>query len=238
MKNSVDGAVHKNAAFPIKGFREGLLITLGDGDWEKVSEMLYEQIKDRAEFFQGAKIAIDVGERSLHAAEVSKLRDKLADHDVSLFALLSKSSATDAVAETLGLSTRKSVLKVSDNDLPRALYNGESALMIRKTLRSGTSVKYAGHVIVDGDVNPGAEIRASGSIYVWGKLRGNAFAGIDGSQEEIIAALEIESPNLSIANIFYQEQKIKIKIKRKAEKAYLEGNTIKIIDWEGYKRLE
>jgi septum site-determining protein MinC len=110
--------------------------------------------------------------------------------------------------------------------------------MIRKTLRSGTSVKYAGHVIVDGDVNPGAEIRASGSIYVWGKLRGNAFAGIDGSQEEIIAALEIESPNLSIANIFYQEQKIKIKIKRKAEKAYLEGNTIKIIDWEGYKRLE
>lgn len=238
MKNRDGDTIEKNAAFPIKGFREGLLINLGEGDWEKVSEMLYEQIRERADFFQGAKIAIDVGERSLRAAEVGKLRDKLADHDVSLFALLSKSSATDAVAETLGLSTKKSVLKVSDDDLPRALYNGESALMIRKTLRSGTSVKYAGHVIVDGDVNPGAEIRASGSIYVWGKLRGNAFAGIDGSQDEVIAALEIESPNLSIANIFYQEQKIKIKIKKKAEKAYLVDDMIKIVDWEGYKRLE
>lgn len=229
----------KNGTFPIKGFREGLLITLGEGDWEKVSQALFKQIDAKREFFEGAKVAIDVDERSLHAAEVSKLRDKLADRDVSLFALLSKSATTEAVAETLGLSTKKSVLKVNSKDLPRALYDGETALMIKKTLRSGTSVKFAGNVIVDGDVNPGAEIRASGSIYVWGKLRGIAYAGIDGSRKEVIAALEIESYNLRIAEVYYQDNnKLRIKIKRKAEKVYLDGHTLKIVDWEQYKRLE
>jgi septum site-determining protein MinC len=152
---------------------------------------------------------------------------------------LSKSTVTEAVAETLGLSTQKSVLKVNNKDLPRAMYDGETALLIKKTLRSGMSVKYAGNVVIDGDVNPGAEIRASGSIYVWGKLRGVAFAGIDGSREEVIAALEIESYNMRIANIYYQDSnKLKIKIKKKAEKAIVEDDAIKIVDWDNHKRLE
>ena len=225
--------------FPIKGFREGLLISVGDGDWEKVNNDLLEQIDGKADFFEGAKVAIDVGERSLHAAEVSKLRNELSDRNVSLFAVLSKSPATEVVAETLGLSTKKSILKINNKDLPRALYDGEPALLIKKTLRSGTLVKYAGNVIVDGDVNPGAEIRASGSIYVWGKLRGVAFAGIEGSREEVIAAIDIESCNMRIANIYYQDNsKLKIKIKKKPEKAFVDGNELKIVDWEQYKRLE
>lgn len=230
--------IEKKDAFPIKGFREGLLILLGAGDWKKVTEALFKQIDARSSFFEGAKVAIDVNERTLHAAEACKLRDQLADRNVVLFALLSKSAVTEAVAEILGLSTHKSVLKVNEKDLPRALYDGETALLIKKTLRSGTSVKFAGNVIVDGDVNPGAEIRASGSIYIWGKLRGIAYAGIEGSIDQIIAALEIESYNLSIANIYYQDNKKRIKIKKKAEKVCIKNGALKIMDWEQYKRLE
>lgn len=235
MKSDV---MQRKDAFPIKGFREGLLITLGDGDWDKVSNALYDQIDNRRDFFEGAKVAIDVDERNLRAAEVSKLRDRLSDRDVTLFALLSKSAATEAVAVTLGLSTEKSVLKVNNKDLPKALYDGEAGLMIKKTLRSGTSVKFAGNVIVDGDVNPGAEIRASGSIYVWGKLRGNAYAGIDGSTEEVVAALDFDTYNISIANIFYPESRMRIKIKKKAEKAILDRDEIIIIPWDQHKRLK
>jgi septum site-determining protein MinC len=224
--------------FPIKGFREGLLITIGEGDWQKLTEEFYAQIDAQRDFFKGAKVAIDVNERKLRAADVSKLRDKLADRDVTLFALLSKSASTDAVAETLGLSTRKSDLKSGGSEIPRALHGGESALLIRKTLRSGTSVKFAGDVIVDGDVNPGAEIIASGSIYIWGVLRGTAHAGIDGSSHELIAALEIESSNLRIANIDYHEPKIKVRIKKKAEKVFIDGKNLKIVDWDQHKRLE
>jgi len=142
------------------------------------------------------------------------------------------------VAETLGLSTKKSDLKSGANELPRALHGGENALLIRKTLRSGASVKFAGDVIVDGDVNPGAEIIASGSIYVWGILRGSAHAGIEGSKQEVIVALEIQTSNLRIAEFNYQEPKIKVKIKKKAEKAFVDERNLKIVDWDQYKRLE
>ncbi len=234
----MEKTLDQKSKFPIKGFREGLLVTLGEGDWQKLSDELFAQIDGNLEFFEGAKVAIDVEERRLKAAEVSKLRDNLADRKVTLFALLSKSPATEAVAETLGLSTKKSDLKSGAGELPRALHGGESALFIRKTLRSGASVKFAGDVIVDGDINPGAEILASGSIYVWGKLRGTAHAGIDGSKKEVIAALQIESSNLRIDNIDYQEPKIKVRIKKKAEKAFLDEKNLKIVDWDQYKRLE
>ena len=228
----------KNDRYPIKGFREGLLITAGEGDWQKVTAALFAQIDERSDFLKSAKVAIDVGERTLRAAEMGKLRDRLANRDVTLFAVLSKSTATEAVAETLGLSTQKSVLKESTRDINRALYNGETALLIKKTLRSGASVKYTGTVIIDGDVNPGAEVKASGSIYVWGKLRGSAHAGMDGSEKEEITAMELDSANLRIANIAFQETKPKLKIKRRPEKAYIENDRIKIVDWEQVKRLE
>jgi septum site-determining protein MinC len=224
--------------FPIKGFREGLLVSMGEGDWQNLTEELFAQIDGNLEFFEGAKMAVDVDERKLKAAEVSKLRDKLADRKVTLFAILSKSAATETVAETFGLSTKKSDLKTGANEIPRALHGGENALLLRKTLRSGAAVKFAGDVIVDGDVNPGAEITASGSIYVWGKLRGTAHAGIEGSKNEVIAALEIETSNLRIANIDYQEPKLKVRIKKKAEKAFIDGKNLKIVDWDQYKRLE
>jgi septum site-determining protein MinC len=230
--------MEKLEAFPIKGFREGLLVTMGEGDWQKNFDALMQQIDGRCEFFEGAKIAIDVGERKLRAAEVCKLRDKLADRNVTLFALLSQSPATEAVAETLGLSTKKSVLKVNDEDLPRALYDGESALMIKKTLRSGTSVKYSGTVIVDGDINPGAEVIASGSIYVWGKIKGTVHAGIEGSEKEIIAALEISTEKMRIANIAYRESKLKIKPKKKVCKVVIDGNNLRFVDWEQHKLIE
>ena len=65
--------------FPIKGFKEGLLITLGEGDWSTVAKTLLSQIDDRPDFFRGAKIAVDVGERVVHAAEMGLLRDKLSE---------------------------------------------------------------------------------------------------------------------------------------------------------------
>ncbi len=225
-------------AFPIKGFREGLLITIGEGDWQKNFDALLQQIDGRREFFEGAKVAIDVGERKLRAAEVCALRDRLADRRVTLFALLSQSPSTEAVAETLGLSTKKSILKVNEEDLPRALYDGETALMIRKTLRSGTSVKYSGSVFVEGDINPGAEVFADGSIYVWGKIRGTVHAGIGGSEKEVIAALEISTEKMRIANISYRENKLKIKPKKKICKVVIDGNSLKFIEWEQHKLIE
>lgn len=220
--------------FPIKGFKEGLLIKVGQGSWKDVQTSLLKQIDDRIDFFKGAKIALDLDERIMRAAEMGALRDKLSDRGVNLFAVISKSSVTDSVAESLGLSTHQTVLKAKDSTMRNALADGESAILIHKTLRSGVSVKYPGHVIIEGDVNPGAEILAGGSIFVWGKLRGMAHAGINGSGEAVIYALEIDSQILRIANTSKEISKIKIalnKNRKLPQKAILVDGEIKIFNW-------
>lgn len=56
--------------FPIKGLKEGLLIKVGEGNWKDVQTNLLDQIDERIDFFKGAKIALDLGERIMRAAEM------------------------------------------------------------------------------------------------------------------------------------------------------------------------
>ena len=221
----------KKKSYPIKGFREGLLFTLGDGDWEEVQCQLLSQIDEKIKFFKDAKVAIEIGERVLHAAEMVKLRDTLSDREVKLFAILSTSQVTDVNAESMGLETRKSVLKENPAGFVSTVNDGDPAILLKKTIRSGTSIKYAGHVIVDGDVNPGAEVLSTGSIFIWGKLRGSVHAGMDGSENEVICAMELDPINLRIANILLKNIGLLRKLKRKPVRIKIDSGKLSIDYW-------
>jgi septum site-determining protein MinC len=221
--------------FSIKGFKEGLLITLGDEDWGEVQIQLLSLIEEKSKFFSGAKVAVEIGERVLHAAEMAGLRDALSDRGVKLFAVLSNSQVTDVNAESLGLKTRKSVLRENNTGFGPVALGGKPAILLQKTIRSGTSIKYAGNVIVDGDVNPGAEILTTGSIFIWGKLRGSVHAGMEGSESETICAMELDPINLRIANILLKDNKLIRKLKRKPVRITIDNGKLTINYWENKK---
>lgn len=194
----------KEPTITIKGIREGLLVTVGEGEWEDLQERLLKQIEEKATFFRGARMAIDVGNRILHAAQMGALRDRLSDREISLWAVISHSPVTEQTAQVLGLATRLSspkperVIRPSETQLP-----GEDAILIHRTLRSGFRVSTHGHVVVIGDVNPGAEIIADGNVVIWGKLRGTVHAGAQGNEDCVVCALEMSPTQLRIANLFY-----------------------------------
>jgi septum site-determining protein MinC len=81
---------------------------------------------------------------------------------------------------------------------------GESAILVRKTLRSGIHLEHDGHVTVIGDVNPGAEVSATGNVVVWGKLLGSVHAGSRGDEKAIICALEMSPTYIHIAGCISQ----------------------------------
>lgn len=78
--------------------------------------------------------------------------------------------------------------------------DGEETILLQRTLRSGQSVRYQGHVVILGDVNPGAEVVAGGNIIVMGHLRGVAHAGAGGNESALIAAFRLNPTQLRIAN--------------------------------------
>lgn len=184
----------------IKGLKDGLLVTLGEGAWQDRLEELVLHVQQQEKFFRGARLALDVGNRILYSSELEQLRAKLAEKGVVLWAILSNSPATEQAAQELSLATRITpprsdrVIRPVDPNLP-----GEAAILVQKTLRSGFKVAYHGHVVVLGDVNPGAEITASGSIIVWGKLRGVVHAGAEGDENAMVCALDLAPMQLRIA---------------------------------------
>ncbi|MCK6510368.1 hypothetical protein L6R29_10420 [Myxococcota bacterium] len=77
---------------------------------------------------------------------------------------------------------------------------GRQVHRIMRTCRAGTRLDLEGDVWVFGDVNPGAEIRATGDIIIFGSLRGIAHAGSEGNDNAIIAAFELNPMQLRLGN--------------------------------------
>lgn len=193
----------KHLSVQIKGVRDGLLVTLGDGEWGELQTALVSHIQERASFFQGARLALDVGNHILHAADMGNLRDRLSEMGISLWAVLSNSPTTEQTAQVLGLATRIFTPRPERTiKAPNAAHpDGDPAILVKRTLRSGMRVSFQGNVIIIGDVNPGAEIIASGSILVWGRLRGLVHAGAEGDEKAVVGALDLHPMQLRIASI-------------------------------------
>lgn len=184
----------------VKGIQNGLLITLPAGEWSKVTDLLLETVATQDDFFRGARLAIQMEDRALGAAELGSLRSALAEHEVTLWAILSTSETTQSAAADLGLSRDLETRHSEDDDIPvDTQLPGEEAVLLQRTLRSGHSVRHPGHVVVIGDVNPGAEIIAGGHVVVWGRLRGVVHAGAAGDESAMVCALDLAPTQLRIA---------------------------------------
>jgi septum site-determining protein MinC len=188
-------------AISIKGIRHGLLVSLHQGGWDDLLGELKHRLQTSPSFFQGGRVSLDVGSLSLTEDDLRTARDLLKQHDVVLHAVVSTDEETEAGAQSLGLVIdlgldRRPVVERSVE--PAELRLSEAALW-QGTLRSGQSLRHQGHVIVVGDVNPGAEVLAGGHVFVWGRLRGTVHAGATGDEDAIVCALDMSPTQLRIA---------------------------------------
>lgn len=199
----------------IKGIRDGLLIRVNDNPDFAVFDRLGRELEQKRDFLQGSRIALEIGRRAMNGEQLAALQEMFADHDLTLWALIAEESETRTKARELGLATR---LSGSATDLEGNALGGRTpeasngtaaaakplppanALFLRETVRSGRSVWHEGHVVVLGDVNPGAEIIATGNVVVWGRLRGLVHAGAGGDMAAVICALDLNPTQLRIAD--------------------------------------
>jgi septum site-determining protein MinC len=189
-----------NSLVQIKGLRDGLLVSLDDASWEEQRVALLAQVDSQPSFFQGARLALDVASQVLRVNELVELRDQLSERGISLWAVISESPTTEKTAQLLGLATRISKPRPEENRKFSVEDLGEeTALFLSRTLRSGTRIEFSGHVVVFGDVNPGAEVIAEGNVIIWGRLRGMVHAGAKGNRKAVICALDLSPTQLRIA---------------------------------------
>lgn len=188
----------------IKGLKDGLLITLNTTeDWQDITAQLADKIDAQVDFYSGANVTVDLGERPVPKHDLSSLKALLGRRGLTLTVVLSDSDTTNIAALSLDLRTEtgnqvpgrepEETIPISPEE------KGTDGVMLRRTLRSGRIIVSKGHVVIYGDVNPGAKVIADGDIIIWGRLRGIAHAGASGNEDAVICALDMSPNQLRIA---------------------------------------
>lgn len=240
----------ETAFVAIKGTKHGLAITLLPGPLDDVLTELNERLQRTAAFFRGAQVTLHVENPDVGGTTVQDISAMLAEHDIVLRGLVTADPALAQFGASLGLSgeapastaapAREMRRDVVESPAPRASLLAAStdgdeggsypAIVVRRTLRGGAAVHHEGHVIILGDVNPGAEVIAAGDVIVWGKLRGLVHAGAMGDNSAIVCALLFEPTQLRIGNAIARMPERR-KRKSPPEMASIHNGKIEVVEW-------
>lgn len=173
----------------IKSSKHGINLVLdGELPFDALLEEIRSKFIDSEKFFQNASIAISFEGRVLSQEEQL------------------------AIVELIELNTTITVVCIMDHDdlmdevMKRRMdvyveeHSPQTGRFYKGTLRSGQQLESETSIIVLGDVNPGAKVISKGNIVVLGALKGNAYAGADGSAGCFVAALDMDPVQIKIGD--------------------------------------
>jgi septum site-determining protein MinC len=106
------------------------------------------------------------------------------------------------------------------------------------TLRGGQALHHPGNVVVVGDVNPGAEIVATGDVLVFGRLGGVAHAGAQGDEAARVYALSLDATQLRIATYIAADERETRALPARPEIALVRDRRIVVIPFDHIGTLE
>ena len=179
-----------------KGIKEGIYINVNGDNLSDIKEELNNNLKGKLDFYKGIKL---LGIKS----------DYLSPEDLIQLKYILKYKYDFEIDENLPDIIEKKLEKKPEKEIEEEteLFQGTETGMtkfINTTLRSGQVAKYAGNIVIIGDVNPGALVQAGGNIIVLGMLRGVAYAGVGGNFAAVIAAYNLKPSQIKIGDKIYR----------------------------------
>ncbi|MDD9302449.1 MAG: septum site-determining protein MinC [Desulfobacter sp.] len=92
--------------------------------------------------------------------------------------------------------------RIRQRDLSKGWNHHKSdVLMLRGRVRSGQKIHAKKHLVITGDVNPGAELLAGGDVIVLGRLSGKVHAGYPDREDAIVFSLAFDPSYVKIGQI-------------------------------------
>ena len=187
-----------NSIVALRAYRGGLhLIIKPHLSITEIEAAIQKEISRMNPPLNGTSIQIDLKEPTLQEEEMAYLRSKLKEtYNITVreFMVASEEPASPPIAAT---STTHIIAQAVN---PPDSRESEPSRIIPYTMRSGQTADFPqGSLIIYGDVNSGAEVRAGGDIVVLGALRGNAHAGMSGRLSSVIIAMDLVPLQLQIS---------------------------------------
>jgi septum site-determining protein MinC len=175
-------------------------VTVRDAsDPAAVANSLQQQLERKAGgFFAGAPVTLELPAGVMDLELAQELGALLVASGMRLVRVeVPEAEGEDGVANGADRAASAKQGQAGDGSGAGQAVPEGAALVVRRTLRSGQRVVHDGPVLVLGDVNPGAEVVAGGSVVVWGRLRGMVEAGRL-FEESVVCALDLAPTQLRI----------------------------------------
>ncbi|UTR15464.1 septum site-determining protein MinC [Salipaludibacillus sp. LMS25] len=206
----------KNQYVIIKGTKDGLTFILDDQcSMDTLKNALKETLSDRPEpskELQGTvKAKLVMGKRYLDEVELQELE--------ALFSKEMNIKVEDIESDVISRAEAEHLIKE------------KQMTKIARIIRSGQVIDLQGDLLIIGDVNPGGTVKATGNIYILGKLKGIAHAGSNGNKDAVICAAEMTPSQLRIASVVRRSpEEPEQLIEQMMECAYLNDNEEMILE--------
>lgn len=188
----------KDERIQIRGNRDGINATIDTSKFDSFKEMLdclVEKLSAGSAFYKGSVLTITSDLKKYNEKDILELKE----------ILFEKIKIKECLIETPlnKENSSKNTVKSDDKEIAKifsGVYEGKTKF-IRKTVRGGQCITYPGNIVIIGDINNGAEVKAAGNIIVLGSIKGKVHAGNTGNLKAIISAFNLQPEVLQIGNI-------------------------------------
>lgn len=187
----------------IKGVDDKLEVHLNEqSSYQSLREDLIQKLQSNKNFFLNCSAKVVISGRLLSPAQRREIKRIFSMdygiNNVSYSDEIKKMKETPKTYESKPVENEKN-MQNNEIELVSREYFDAKSIFISSTVRSGQRIECEGDIVVLGDVNPGAEIIAGGSIAIFGTLRGLAHAGAGGREDVCVAALYMRPKQLRLS---------------------------------------
>lgn len=212
----------------LKGNRGGLqLVFAPNADFESIRDDIQRKLEEGSRFFRrGTEIQIAPG--VLSEANEAVLRKLFHRHGV-LFRVEEPVEPPPRPKTEQKPAAPPRPKPEPIVEPPKAIPSMDEPqmLVVNRTIRSGQEIKTPGSVMICGNVNPGAQIIAGGSIDIRGACKGLVHAGAYGDTSAFIVADQLMPTQIRIADRIAQPPE-NMKKPQAAERASIKDGKIVI----------
>ncbi len=218
---------HSATPFTLRSAPGGVLVVTlsAEVSFDVLRGALRELLAEVPARFRGARVRLDFGDRDLELFDLRRILTLLKEFDIEVVGLHLSPGALHKYAEKelkLKVHLSAPVLERAEEVVPAgeevptelvreaipaedhdASEIGGRVLTVPGHVRSGAMIRFSGDVQIFGDVNPGAQIVAGGSIYVYGALKGLASAGTRGDDTAVVFALDMRPSQIRIGRVIH-----------------------------------
>ncbi len=167
-----------------KGMKDKIIAILSPSfSLNEIFEYLEKILEERKVFFSGANLEVDPNGINLTENNIEQLKKIFSRFGIEF-------------------SLKGTNIKIGKElIIPQSEIQSPKTIIISHTLRAGQLIKHNGNVVILGDINEGAEVDATGSIYVFGIVRGIVNAG------ESVISLGFMPLRMTIGNVIFDNSR-------------------------------